>query len=332
MGAMRNSPYDAFRDIRIFPFMLVAFLLTRKYATSPWIMHFVINLILLGGFYGMFVDLVGRISQLRVVGSYMELRAVSYGSPAQEITLVFVAAFLVCGESFVRDRSLMRVLIVVAAMAAVISFTMTTYIEMILIPMMTLFFAPVRVSRKVATVILGAAAAIIGIVAIVAVPTRPTARLAGLITSIVTEAGAPERSIHFATRVVSWQATFDLIRGHIGTGLGLGTREFIIMEEAGRVLLGEPTYSTYLIGAGLIPVVLLFTLHLRLYLAARRKLRRSAGFWRAVYLALTVGGVLTILSSFAHNNFMAPQIAVMFGVLLVVAGKPDGAPRAPAPR
>ena len=37
---------------------------------------------------------------------------------------------------------------------------------------------------------------------------------------------------------------------------------------------------------------------------------------KAIVLAFTIYGITTIINSFFHNNFMTPQVSVVYGVLL----------------
>jgi hypothetical protein len=325
IGVAVNGPYEAFRDFRPFIFIFVAFFLTRRHTLRPAFASFLLQTMILAGIYSMLVVLIARVPRVTSTERYQDLRNFGYLTPTIEIAFVMTMAFVICGQSLFRNRKAMRVLFAIAVLAFIFLFSLSAYTMLGLVPALSLFFAPLRRSKKVA--ITAAVVALVLVVGTTAtlVSSRLSSKLMGIAGQVTSQYSDPIGSVHVESRLATWTAALALVPGaHLLTGVGMGTHVFFDtgVPQIGIIIAGEPTYGNYLIASGLIGVAALFLLQLRLVLVSRQRMRASTNpYMRAMRLGLLVFGITTIVNSFIHNNFMTPQPSFLFGVLLAIASR-----------
>jgi hypothetical protein len=326
-GGVLYSFYDAGREIRPIIVITISFFLTRKYVTSWKTWKTIVTIIFLCGIYGMIFNIIipilTGIQHIPYFASYIDIRSIGSGSASFEFTFILAAAFIVCRHYLFGRRSLAWILVLLSFWAYFLSFSMTAYAFTILVPLLCLLLGPIRLPRKLKICLSMAGLPIIVLYYGVTTFTEigggqmfgDVPRLFGQATEQLLGLSS---SIHFQGRLYSWNATLSELSGiQFLVGVGMGKRIFIAIPQFGIVLMGEPTYSTYLLGVGLTGLIVLLALQLKFVVVSYQNMQYTPdSFMRAVALAFTVYGLTTIINGFLHNSFMSPQVSVLYGVVL----------------
>ncbi len=327
VGIIQNGLYDAFRDFR--PVILVAasFYVARRLAVQPATKQLLVHTIFLGGVYGMVVTVLIRARLLPTLADYTSLRSQGSGTATMDFAFILAIAFAVCGESLFRRKWLTWSVCALAVVASVFSFSLTSYSTVGLVPALCLWLAPTRTRRKMALGLLA-----FGLVAGVLVLVLNSSfleegRLGRIVAQVVNQYGDLSSSIHVESRLLTWKNALSLLPGwRLLTGIGMGTRIFFDtgISEVGTVIVGEPTYGRYLIGAGFVGLLPLAWLQTR-FIKGPWKLMHSNSvpYMKAVRLTLVVYGIIIIVNGFLHNTFMSPQVSVLYGILTAIGSSVD---------
>lgn len=326
-GIAVNGPYDAFRDLRPFLFITMAFFLTRRCLASPTVAPFLLQTMMLAGAFGMTTTVLARMQRLAGAENYLLLREIGNATPTLDFAYVMATAFVICRQSLFRRRWAMHALYALAVVAGIFSFSLTWYTVLLLVPVLCVIFAPLRLSRKITLALLAALIGMVGTGAATLFSSRLADALVHVASQVISQYGHLSSSAHVESRFAGWTAAFGLVPGaRLLTGVGMGTRVFIDTgnPQIGIILAGEPTYSTYLIASGLIGVLALLWLQLRLVQVSRLRMRASGTLYRkSIRLGLLVYGLMIIINSFVHNNFTTPQLSFLFGVVLAIGARGD---------
>ena len=326
-GVVLHSLYSAGREFRPIILIAIAFFLTRKYVTSWKTLKTIVIIIFLGGIYGMIYNIIipilTGIQHITYFKSYLDIRSIGSASASFEFTFILGVAFIVCRHYLFGRRSLTWILVLMSFWACFLSFSMSAYAFTILVPLLCVLLAPLQLSKKLK---IGLAMAGLPIIVLYYGVTTFTeiggGQMFGDVPRLFGQAAEQllglSSSIHFQGRLYSWNATLSELSGiQFLVGVGMGKRIFIGIPQLGIVLIGEPTYSTYLLGVGLTGLIVLLALQLKFVVVSYHNMRYPAdSFIRAVMLAFPVYGIITIINGFLHNNFIAPQGSVLYGILL----------------
>jgi hypothetical protein len=325
-GSLADNWYDAFRDCRSILLLGLSYLLVIRNASSRKLLRRIIFVVLLGGFYGAVMVVVARLTGATQFTSYLDARVVGRGTPAMDFLFATAIAFVLCGYAPFGRRWFAFGLLALSLLTFLLSFSISSYILMIVIPVTAIVVARLLFRRKARIVSWVAVSSILIVLA-----TTEITNLLGIgtmenLTTMIGQAGEQAlnlgSSYHAQSRLVAWQAALSQLEGFEWMfGRGMGRRMFLDtgIDEVGIVVAGEPTYSTYLLGIGLIGLLAFMILQVRFVKIAYVKMRSAFDpFDESVMLGLTVYGIITILNGFLHNNFLSPQIPVIFGAMLGV--------------
>ena len=324
-GAVSNSLYDASRDIRSVVLILISFLLTRKYVTSWKIWKTIATIIFLGGIYSIIIRVMSYLQPSLDFTSYLDIRSVVPGTASLEFTFILVVAFIVCRHYLFGRRYFTWILLLMSFLAYFLTFSMTAYIFMILVPVFSVLLSPSQLPKKLK---IGLAMGCLPMIVLYyGVTTFAEIEGGGMFGNVLHLFGQATQqllglssSIHAQSRLDSWNAALSELSGvQFLTGIGMGKRVFLDTQipGIGVIVAGEPTYSTYLLGVGLIGSIVLLALQLRFVVVSYQSMKYAPdSFIRAAMLAFTVYGLTTIINGFFHNNFMSPQVSVLYGVML----------------
>jgi hypothetical protein len=326
-----NSWYDITRDAKTIVVLAISYLMARRYLTNLNSWHTAVHIIAVGGIYGIVYMAVGRLQHLEQFTSYIDLRNLFVGTPSMDLAIILPFAFVASRYYPLHRRSLTWAMVIAGVSAYLLSFTLTSFAFVVLVPLIATALADLSPARKV---IVGLGLIVPALILLFMTPRIANGEwgavsdLARLVMQPFEQLTSLSTSRHFEGRLVSWTEVLSQLDGaSILFGKGVGQRMFIDtgVTGVGEVLLGEPTYSTYLLGLGALGLVSLLTLHLRLVTVALHNRRHvSDAYTQAIMLGFAIYGTTTIINACLHNNFLSPQVSVLYGVVLALT---ETAPR-----
>jgi hypothetical protein len=324
IGLFHNPPYDVVRAFRPIIFIPVAFIATVRKIAPRQNYKLLIQTLYLGGFYGLAVIIFARARRLSESHTFPEVRDFGYLNAGAEFAFVLAAVFIVCSQSLYRRRIVTWAAFAFLLVGAMFSLTLTFYAFVVLVPIIALVVAPLPRVRKVTIVSVAAGAILFALLLVPATQMDEAGGIKELTRHVISQYANLQSSPHLASRIVSWQGAFDLVPGaKLLTGIGLGTRVWLYTEY-GVFVAGEPTVSSYLIDAGLVGVFAVLWLQVTFVIVAYRRIRTSRrAYLTALRSALTVFGIVTIVNSFLHNNFMTAQLSAMYAIIMALAIRVD---------
>jgi hypothetical protein len=332
-----NSWYDITRDAKSISVLALAYLMARLYLTNLKSWHTAFHIIAVGGTYGIVYMAVGRLQNLAQFTNYIDLRNLFVGTPSMDLAIIMPFAFVASRYYPLGRRSLAWAMVIAGMSAYLLSFTLTSFTFVVLVPLIATALADLNPARKS---IVGLGLIVPAVILLFMTPRiangdwGAVSDLARLVMQPFEQLTSLSTSRHFEGRLVSWTEVLSQLDGaSILVGKGVGQRMFIDtgVTGVGEVLLGEPTYSTYLLGLGASGLVLLLTLHVRLVTVALHNRRHmSDAYTRALMLGFAIYGTTTIINACLHNNFLSPQVSVLYGVVLALTETAPGLVSAPS--
>jgi len=322
-----NTWYDICRDLRSPVMLAIAFILTRKYVRSNKEVKALILIIVAGGVFGATLLLL---SSLRFAQwtSYLDARANNASTPAVLLAVCVLISMAINRTPLLRSTFLTLALTAIAVIGSVLDLSLTSYLLSILVPATLIASARVQIRRKLLLAftfcVICIAVAGVAVTADATELTTTNGRIAILLQPLI-DLLNPAANYHLEGRQVGWAATIAYLnKWQILIGHGAGTRVFINtgVTNVDEIILGEPTYATYLLNMGIVGVLILLYLQSKfVYVSFMNMQLDCDSFGAAIALALFGYGIVTIIHSLFHNNWMSPQISILYGTLMGITDR-----------
>lgn len=320
-----NSLYDITRDIRSPLLLALSFFLTRTYVTSRSVWMRVFNLLAVGGIYGLAKVLISILLRIPTFTSYVGSRGIASGTASGEFVYILAIVLALSSQKFWGRSFLSWTLALLAVSSYIASFNLTAYFMLFIVPALWMFLASnSRRQKFIAIVFMVPILSVVLFGANIMGHIGRDGGLFGQVVSLVEQVleniSNLSSSIHFQAREFVWSEVFYRLQGfHIFFGLGIGIREIIDtgIPGIGDVLLGEPTYSYYLLGVGFVGLFALLTLQCRFVMISYRNMKNATdSYMEAIMLTFVIYGIVMIINGFLHNNFTSPMVLILYGILL----------------
>ena len=250
--------YEPLRFTRNFILIIFAFLVTRKYVVSQKTIKLIVYLLLFTGVYAIIYSLFKRIAYIPEVTRYLDIRSIGMGTATTELIIIFSWAFLISKYDLFGSRFLTLMLVVLSIVYSVLCFSLTAYFMLLIIILIGIILAQItlRQKLKICAVLFTSQLCLLGTLSLgIDTTGKLLSQILYLVNQVAKQMVSLSSSPHFETRLLSWTETLSKFSGiNFIYGIGFETMDVIKthISESGVIVLGEPTYSTYLLKVGFI--------------------------------------------------------------------------------
>ncbi|RJR34091.1 MAG: hypothetical protein C4567_16015 [Deltaproteobacteria bacterium] len=321
-----DDMYASTRFIRNILLVIFAFMITIKCLTSQKTIKIISYIILLTGILGSIIFISGRLPLVSSIFHYHEFTGIGFNTPGFDIVFILLWAFFLEKYYPFSSKPLLFLLFGISLASHVMAFRLSQYFQPIIVICLGVLFAEIPVFKKM---IIVTGASVFSLLIL-----RPLfggdlggiqffPNVSYISDQVVQEMFDLNSSIHLKTRILSWEETLAQFHGlNIIYGLGIGTADQIMetgLPEATKIVIGEPTYSYYLLKTGVLGLLLLIALQVKFVIVSYQNMASALDYFsRAFMLTCFIYGITVIINGFLHNLFITPQISILYGVLMGV--------------